>query len=164
MLQRRTIGLLEDLKADFPCGQFIITGSIALSLHGLIPVKEDYDDIDIIMVDVPTTTIEKLDLLSRVHKSQKNPSIYNTPNMYRFTYKGVDVDVWIEPKRNNLLMYNGFWVSGVKEIIDAKKRFGRAKDYIQINDIVVDLLTPLGRINPIDSKEIELCLLPNQDA
>lgn len=158
MLQKRTLGLLEDLKTDFPCGQFIITGSIALSLHGLIPVKEDYDDIDIIMVDIPTTTIEKLDLLSRVHKSHKNPSTYNTPNMYRFNYRGVDVDVLIESKRNDQMMYCGFWVSGVKEIINAKKRIGRPKDYKHINDIVIDLLSPLDTLKPID---LEIVLQSN---
>lgn len=158
MLQKRTLGILEDLKQDFPCGQFIITGSIALSLHGLIPAKEDYNDIDIIIADPLQSTTEKLELLSRVNESHKNPSAYNTPNMYRFNYRGVDVDVWIESKRNDLMMYCGFWVSGVKEIINAKKRFGRPKDYKQINDIVIDLLSPLDTSQPID---LEMVLQSN---
>lgn len=152
MLQEKDVMFLIELRQEFPCDQFIITGSIALSLHGLTPVKEKYDDFDIIMSGVPTTTIEKLDLLSRVHKSQKNPSKYNTPEMYRFNYKGTDVDVWIEPKRNNLLQYQGMFVSGIKEIIDAKKRFNRPKDWHQISEIAIGLLTP----SPIKCTVVDL--------
>lgn len=156
MLQEKDLMFLNELKQEFPCEQFIITGSIALSLHGLTPTQEKYDDFDIIMAGVSTSTIEKLDLLSRVHKSHKNPSKYETTDMYRFNYKGTDVDVWLEPKRNNLLQYKGIFVSGIKEIIDAKKRFNRSKDWLQINEMAILLLTPL----PIKYTVVDLQSLP----
>lgn len=111
---------------------FILTGSHAVALCG-IDVKTNPNDLDIILVN-PTGAA--LEVLAAFQKESPNPKFTGKGSLtYSFYFQKVKVDVWVQPtlgKEKPELSYQGISVSSLATIVAAKKKYNRAKDWIQL--------------------------------
>jgi hypothetical protein len=115
------------------CEQFIVTGSIALSLHGLVD-SDEIKDVDIVVVKPSQEMLKELALMQQL-APVRGRSIY-PPNLNAKQYcfelvdsncKPVVVDVFIDDERS-ILWYDFVSVSSLMNIIEAKRKYCRVKD------------------------------------
>lgn len=127
----KNIHVLQKLKDMLACERFIIGGSNAMKLHGIILTKEP-DDLDIIIEIPKGRTIQHLE---KLQQENPNPKFTGKASMaYSFYFDGVKCDVWIKEfiSEYTLLTYEGFLVNSITDVVDWKVRFKRAKDWIQL--------------------------------
>lgn len=129
------------LKAELGC-DFIITGSLALHLHGLIFLDKP-KDLDLIILKPTEEQKAKLNLIHNLSPSSNYPD-FVPEKAIRFRYRGIDVDVFYEEKRD-FLMYENYPISLIPDIIAAKKRHNRAKDLQMFSKVAIELLKPVDK-------------------
>jgi hypothetical protein len=135
--------IIKHYKALLPCEQFVITGGYALQRMGL---KDRSDDIDIILVN---PTKEAKDILKRLEKEYPAKST-GSENLSIFMHEQTKIDVFEEKNKLETLQVDGFEISTVKRIIEAKKRMNRPKDWIQLLNISRRIITEQELYNHID--------------
>ena len=137
----------------------VVGGSVALMAHGLSLYEPQ--DVDLIVYQ---PTERQLQLLARdfeeaCAKVQAVP--YSGHKVYKTKSMGVGVDVileWENQQPETMLYVHGFgWsfpVQPIGVILDAKQRYARIKDYVQIRDLAKDNF--LDRLDYLANKQ-ELC-------
>lgn len=140
------------LKAILACKDFVVTGSFVLSEFGLVP-KTSVADIDIIIVQPEQSTIDTINRLmvdfpskvklppigekavddGKVKKACKKVPLECDAS---FMFDKVKVDIFIKDE----LTYATINVDGLKyttipSIVEAKKRYSRMKDWLQLRDM-----------------------------
>ena len=126
------------------CQSLILTGSVALSLYGLI--KRGTSDIDLICVK---PTDETLELLDRLKENMNNDSEYPTDNRISFRHSdGTKIDIFIYPKLTETPIYMVFDevtypVAMPVPIVQAKKSYGKIKHIIQLKAIAERFYKPI---------------------
>ena len=138
------------LKTMLPAKQFIVTGSWVLAEYGLVPYNK-VRDLDIILIAPEPAAIE---IINRFMKDSPAPTTKNfqeltveNPNagvkkavqsnlQAIFMFDITKVDIYIEPTFSEpTLLVNGLEYTTVPHILQAKKRYGRMKDWLQCRDI-----------------------------
>lgn len=131
--------IVTNLKAIINCEQFLLTGSMALEYLGF---KIEVKDIDIKVFGIDNSSIE---ILNRLAESNPPtiPAKYPDSNVIRFKFDGVDVDIFIEKTKieTNIVTKYGVGVTPLKYIVEAKKKIGRPKDYIQLRNLSKQLMS-----------------------
>lgn len=121
----------------------MVTGSIALYYHGLLPHK-DIHDIDVVIrgdeqLDRDLETVTKLcgDSTYFEQYDGRLEGIKHKPFIFR--YEDVTMNIWVMDWKNqfdtNLKNNRGLWVATPKHIIDVKKMYNRPKDISDIMEI-----------------------------
>jgi len=129
--QEETIG---KLKLILPCEQFIITGSYALVLYGIIKLS-DTNDIDIILVNPEPSTIEMLKKFMEKYPAKTSPNETSSVK-YIFMFDDIKIDVFFETKKIITgLVTENYTISSVNDIVQAKKSYNRPKDWMQLRYI-----------------------------
>ena len=118
--------IIRHYKTLFQCEQYVVTGSYALKRMGLVNKS---DDIDIILVN---PTQETQDTLARLEKEYPAKT-HGSGDTTIFMHEDTKIDVFIENAKIETLQVDGFEISTAKKIINAKKRMGRPKDYVQLS-------------------------------
>ncbi|MDR1652894.1 MAG: hypothetical protein LBS01_04480 [Prevotellaceae bacterium] len=136
--------IIKHYKALLPCEQFVVTGGYALQRIGL---KEKSNDIDIILVN-PTN--EAKSTLERLMKEYPAKSTTGSENLAIFMHEQTKIDVFEEKNHIETLTVDGFEISTVKRIFDAKKRMNRSKDWEQLLNISRRIVTEQEFYNHID--------------
>lgn len=123
---------LKTLQTLLGKEDLVLTGSTALSFHGLMEMA-NAKDLDLILVNASASAIEILDKLQAANPSKKHHA--GSPVNYSFIYEGVKVDIWLTKSHETtpyLSTPDGIKVSSVASIIKAKKSYNRPKDWIQL--------------------------------
>lgn len=121
---------LKQLRSILPAERFVITGSLALSLHGFdVPVN----DIDIILSNPSEAALEQLARLQLEFPTVTQPY---RQDLFMFKWNDTKVDIFINKlPENTKLQWEGFDVASVAHITQAKKEIGRLKDWIQLRNL-----------------------------
>lgn len=124
--------IIKHYQTILQAEQFVITGSLAMSFMGLVESKK-VGDIDIILVNPTAETVELLKRLSESQPARTKVSEYKGESMFIFQHDEVKIDVFIEKiKIETELIVDGFSISPINKIIEAKKGHNRPKDWIQL--------------------------------
>ena len=119
------------------CSDFIVTGSLALNLFGLVEDNQ-VKDLDVILLYPREELINKLRFMEKTSPA-KNRSEYlinlQKENLIRVCIDNVNVDFFIDNRIRDYVLHHGIPFNTVKEIVIAKKSMGRLKDFIQLSDI-----------------------------
>ena len=114
--------------------QFVLTGSTIAELQGL---TDKSGDIDIVLIGVPSSTIDLLDRHVKhypVHSDKVNITL-RSKQMFVFKYQGFKVDVFIKCEDyDGKLQYDGIIISPIMKLVEAKKSYNRLKDIMQLRD------------------------------
>ena len=145
----------ESLKG---CIQIGITGSLALYYNGLVdPIK--IKDLDIFVVGLSQDHIKFLQALEKVSPVKNRKSYFNGSSceMFRFTLDGIEVDVFVEKNIRPVLWTNhlelgSFSISRVMDIVNAKRRHNRDKDFVQLMAIADSIMPVKSFIDRFLSK------------
>jgi hypothetical protein len=125
--------ILTHYKAILSCDQFVVTGSFAMFLHGLIDEK-NVSDLDIILVNPTPETKILLNKLQEAQPAKTQPGSGEVSAI--FMHDNVKIDVFILDKPvTNTLIFEGIEVSPVGRIILAKQKYGRMKDWIHLRNM-----------------------------
>jgi hypothetical protein len=153
--------LILKLKTLLPAKDFIVTGSYVLSLFGLADVTNDLDIILIspeqsavdtinrLMKEFPAKTTIKQPIPDIPKEKEEEGELYGKPLLKAtakkkptpecsaiFMYDNIKVDVFVEAVyTRQFLLIDGVKYSTIKNIIDAKKGYGRMKDWLQLRDM-----------------------------
>ena len=130
--------IVKKLQRLVQCDQFVVTGSIALNLHGL--TKEMPHDIDIILANPTEQTVRMLETLQKINPIPREKMGYTDEFMYNFMSEGIEVNVFCQGKEEGCLWHDYVQVSPVMRIILAKKGYKRVKDYRQLNEIAKNIM------------------------
>lgn len=123
----------ELLKAD----QFVITGSMALYYMGLQNFNS-VKDIDIILVNPSEETRTLMEVLVKAHPP-KIVSKYPVQEIYRFSDDGIDIDVFSIKTliTTKIQTTDGFLISPVPRLVEAKRSMNRLKDWLQLKKMAL---------------------------
>jgi hypothetical protein len=130
-------------KKLLPCEQFAVTGGYALQRIGL---KDKSDDIDIILVNPKEEAKSTLRRLMEEYPAESTGS----ENLAIFMHGKIKIDVFSEKQKIETLSVDGFEISTVKRIFEAKKRMSRPKDWIQLLNISRRIITEQEFYNHVD--------------
>lgn len=142
----KNLEIIKHYQTIFSCEQFILTGSTALKLHGLV---DSSSDIDIILIKPSEECINILEKLEEKSNLKKN---YPSTNFFMFYHEGVKIDVFIENEKIECCTFDDILISPIKKIIDAKKKMARLKDIAQLRKIAASIITDKETLKFIDSK------------
>lgn len=143
---RKGVELLKALH--FKPENIMITGSIALDAHGILPPKRKTHDVDFI-VKMDKTSWGCLKLIAEMSKSEQEMKIeydssFKEEIIFLKLNDGTTINIWRYDSSYDWSdikdVETGVYVATVDHIIKAKKKYGRAKDLKDINDIVKGLL------------------------
>jgi hypothetical protein len=110
----------------------VVTGSTALYYMGLV---DEASDLDIILVNPTDETKNILERLQKDNPAKTSPK-ENCEVNFIFNYDGIKVDIFfLQKKVDTMLQVNGFAISKISTIIEAKKRFSRMKDWVQLRTL-----------------------------
>ena len=141
---KKAVDYLKSL--NFKPEDTMVTGSIALDLHGLF-LKRPMHDVDFI-IKMDEQTWRHLKLLDTI-ESDDEERLKSSSDKGRETvflnYDDIKINIWKYDDdkydwSNIKEEDTGVYVATVDHIIHAKKMYGRNKDYKDINEIVKSLL------------------------
>ena len=125
--------IIKHYQTILQAEQFVVTGSLAMSFMGLVK-KEEVGDIDIILIKPTPETIELLKRLVENQPARTKAPEYKSEEMFIFQHDDVKIDIFAQygNKIETELMVDGFLISPIKRIIEAKRSHNRPKDWIQL--------------------------------
>jgi 23S rRNA A1618 N6-methylase RlmF len=129
--------IIKHYKTLLPCEQFVVTGGYALQRIGL---TDKSDDIDIVLVNPTEEAKNSLERLQKEYPAKTTPSP-GGKLLAIFMHEQIKIDVFEENKKIETLTVDGFEISTVKKIVEAKKRMNRSKDWIQLLSISRKIIT-----------------------
>ena len=127
----------------------MLTGSVAMSLHGILPAGHDIEDVDIIVhgdavLDRDLETWAKATTGDHCWETKEKRFDGITHRPFKVKLHGVSFDIWVQnpgvPFDSSIRTSGGYRLATVKHIIEVKKKFGRQKDGTDIIDIGAGLL------------------------
>jgi hypothetical protein len=124
--------VIRALKTIFGgCEQFILTGSTVVKLQGFHMLSEG--DIDICLYKPSEATMELLRRHVADYPVRTNNDKLALKGMFLFGFQGWKVDIFItHEKYDDRLQYDGVILSSVMALVDAKKKYHRLKDILQL--------------------------------
>ncbi len=132
----------------------MLTGSIALRKHNMMPKGRYVHDIDIVVkaddeLEKTLQVVTKLNGGSTFWMQRENNIVGVKHKPYIFSIEGLCFNVWTQSSDTEfdteIKCKEGWWLATVKHILDAKKSYGRDKDLRDINDIAADVLKKYDR-------------------
>ena len=142
----KNLEIIKHYQTIFSCDQFILTGSTALKMHGLV---DSASDIDIILVN-PTEECKKM--IEKLEEKSNKQNTYKASVAYIFEHEGVKIDIFIETVKTDCCSYEGVFINPIKKIVEAKKKIARTKDFAQLRKIASSILTEKELMSYLDSK------------
>lgn len=142
----KSVRLLKSLH--FKPENIMVTGSVALDAHGILPSSRKSHDVDFI-IKMNNDTWGCLKLIEAIAKPDDEQlpeyeSKIRKETVFLTMNDGTTINIW---RYNASYDWSdikdadtGIFVATVDHIIKAKKKYGRAKDLKDINDIVKGLL------------------------
>lgn len=149
---------LEQLRAMLTCEKFIVTGTQALKVYGLV---KKADDIDIILVNPTRETKEMIvrfqDKMPAQSKAQIANEQYSDHSLLAiFKWNEVKVDVF-ESTGEETLNIDGFEYAMILNIVKAKQQAGRLKDWLQLGRLSSLFWTREGMAKWLKEQENKVC-------
>ena len=142
-LLAKTINYLKSLHFD--PDKIMVTGSIALKLHGFLKSRPVHD-LDFI-IDMDELTWRQLKLLEAIESDDEEKKKFSSnvnKKMVFLKHDGMMINIW---RHDDFTDWSdikdadtGVRVATVSHILNVKKFYGREKDLKDINDIVKELL------------------------
>lgn len=144
--------LILKLRTLLPAKDFIVTGSFVLAEYGLMD-KSRINDLDIILINPEQSTVDTINRLMADFPAKTKPlpitNVTTEDTSGRklkavkseclkaiFMFDQIKVDVLImEAMSEPTLLVNGIKYCTVSHIINAKKSYGRMKDWLQLRDV-----------------------------
>lgn len=132
----------------------MLTGSIALMKHGILPENKIPKDIDAVVkcgteMEYVLRAVTKLNGGNTYWKTKENAWKGVEHKPYIFTYEGVEINIWVQSPDtefdSEIICKEGYHIATVKHILEAKKYYGRLKDASDIIDMGIDLLSGFDR-------------------
>lgn len=142
----KNLEIIKHYQTIFSCDQFILTGSTALKMYGLV---DSASDIDIILVN-PTEECKKI--IEKLEEKSNKQNTYKASVAYIFEHEGVKIDIFIETTKTDCCSYEGIFINPIKKIVEAKKKIARTKDFAQLRKIASSILTEKELMSYLDSK------------
>jgi len=140
--------VLEHISSLVKCDKFIITGSLALELHGF---KVEKNDIDIVLINPDETSIE---VLKRLEEKSPTPYNHKYPGSepISFIFEEVYVDIFIGDTKTEAteLKYQDYYVAKVDRIVNAKISHNRDKDWVSLMRLARQILPERAFVQFID--------------
>jgi hypothetical protein len=130
--------IIRHYQSLLPCEQFVVTGGYALQRFGLTTQS---NDIDIILVNPTDKAKNRLERLRR-NCPDATKDGYDT--FATFMHEDIKIDVFLEKNKIETLQVDGFEISTVKRIVEAKKKMGRTKDWIDLMKLAHSILQKLN--------------------
>lgn len=125
--------IIKHYKTLLTCDQFVITGSYALSLMGLVEPSK-VGDLDLLLVNPTDETKNILERLQKESPAKTSPSGGSV--QFIFMHDKTKVDVFFDTKKiDSDLFCDGVQVNIVSNIISAKRKANRMKDWVQLRRI-----------------------------
>jgi hypothetical protein len=115
--------IIKHFKTLLPCEQFVVTGSYALALNGLVDLAK-VKDLDIILVK---PTEESLGIIARLMDASPAKTSPKEGGELKaiFMHDGIKVDVFVKDKKQETLILPEYELSKVNTIVAAKKGYNR---------------------------------------
>lgn len=129
-------------RTGIPVNNVMLTGSLALYKHRMLPEGHGIADIDIVVkgdseLDRDLVTLTKLNGGNEFWKRPETLWAGVKHKPFIFTWEGVKFNVWVQDPEiefdSDITTSEGYRLATVKHILDAKKAYGRTKD---VNDIL----------------------------
>jgi len=129
----------------------MITGSIALFKHGMLPPEREIHDVDIVIrgneeLDRDLQTITKIHGGNTFYRISDDTFKGVKHKPFIFRWKDVEFNIWVLDENvefdTEISLVEGFRLATVKHILDAKKTYGRDKDLKDLSEICRDILNP----------------------
>ena len=140
-------GLLD--KLEIKKEDVMLTGSIALKKHNMLPKGRNIKDIDIVVkadeeLEKTFQIVTKLNGGNTFWMQQENKIEGVKHKPYIFSIDNQCFNVWTQSPDTDfdteIKCKEGWWIATVKHILDAKKSYGREKDLCDINIIAAEML------------------------
>lgn len=138
--------IIKHYQTILSCDQFILTGSTALKMYGLV---DSASDIDIILVN-PTEECKKI--IEKLEEKSNKKNTYKANVAYIFEHEGVKIDIFFQHEKTDCCSYEGIFINPINKIVEAKKKIARTKDFAQLRKIASSILTEKELMTFIDSK------------
>ena len=133
--------IIKHFQTLLTCEQFLLTGSKALSLMGLVD-KSKVGDIDLLLINPSGETKAILERLQAANPAKTTPCSGGDV-AFIFMHNDVKIDVFIEYKAvNTVLSADGILLNPVDRIIQAKKKSNRMKDWQQLRSMARNIFKP----------------------
>lgn len=129
-------------KTGIPVSNVMLTGSLALYKHRMLPKGHGVADIDIVVkgdaeLDRDLVTFTKLYGGNEFWKIPETRWAGVKHKPFIFTWEGVKFNIWVHDPEvefdSGITTSEGYRLATVRHILDAKKSYGRTKD---MNDIL----------------------------
>ena len=134
-----TLEIAKHYKTLLPCDQFLLTGSSALQLYGLVKDGQP-GDIDIILINPTSEARDILNRLQTANPANTKPS--SDTVAYIFRHESYKIDVFFETvKVQQPLTFDGIELNPLSKIVAAKKKANRPKDWLQLRKMSRTILT-----------------------
>ena len=136
---KKAINFLKNLH--FKTENIMVTGSVALDMLGLLPDDRFAHDIDFI-IKMDDQTWRCLKLVEAIYSDE---NIKEYPDRYNTVFlkaDGLTLNIWKQEDDWSEIKdsVTGVRIATADHIIQEKKKYGRPKDYKDINDIIKNLL------------------------
>ena len=142
----KNLEIIKHYQTILSCDQFILTGSTALKMYGLV---DSASDIDIILVN-PTEECKKI--IEKLEEKSNKKNTYKANVAYIFEHEGVKIDIFFQHEKTDCCSYEGIFINPINKIVEAKKKIARTKDFAQLRKIASSILTEKELMTFIDSK------------
>lgn len=129
-------------RTGIPVNNVMLTGSLALYKHRMLPEGHGIADIDIVVkgdteLDRDFVTLTKLNGGNEFWKLPETLFAGVKHKPFIFTWEGIKFNVWVQDPEiefdSDITTSEGYRLATVRHILDAKKAYGRTKD---MNDIL----------------------------
>ena len=142
----KAIEILNGLH--FKNENIMVTGSIALDAHGLLTDRIAHDvDLIIKMDEQAWRCLKLIEAINLADDEDKAPKDYDTQTRKKMIILNVDgliLNIWKYDEESDWSEIKdaetGVYVATVNHIIDAKKKYGRDKDFKDIYEIIKGLV------------------------
>ena len=140
---RKSVEALTTL--GFKPENIMVTGSIALDIVGILPPNRCTHDIDFI-IKMDDKSWHYMKLLEAIEKADmgKDSKYPDDKNMVFLKIKGINTNIWRHTPNFDWSTIKdtetGVMVATVSHIIQAKKSYGRPKDFKDLADICKNIL------------------------
>jgi hypothetical protein len=133
-MKKEKLEAIKHIRTILKAERFILTGGTVLALNGL---KEDNNDIDIILVKPDESAIETTKRLMEESPAETKPYQGNSELIAIFKYGGYKFDIFQKEEHSEQTFFSnqGVEIDNVGHIIKAKKRINRMKDWVQLRNI-----------------------------
>lgn len=129
----RKLEIAKRYEVLLKCEQLLISGSTALRHYGL--TDKEGGDLDLVLVNPTEEALSVLKSIQEGFPARTKPYPDGSVS-FIFMHDGVKVDIFIRDKKlPNPFEINGVKLDSIKNIIEAKRKMNRLKDWAQLRNI-----------------------------